>query len=38
MWVRPGVPNNWAETNVFMTRVFPGTINFQTFDQTPANN
>jgi hypothetical protein len=38
MWVGPGLAKNWAETNVFMTRVFPGTINFQTFDQTPANN
>jgi hypothetical protein len=36
MWVGPGLPDNWAETNVFMTRVFPSTINFQTFDQTPA--
>jgi hypothetical protein len=37
MWIGPGLPMNWADTNVFMTRVFPSVINFQTFDNTPAN-
>src|SRR5215472_14969492 len=32
MWVGHKLPATWADTNVFMTRVFPGTINFQTFD------
>ena len=44
MWIgkgssfTPPLTSDWAKNNVFMTRVFPNTINFQTFDQPPSGN
>jgi hypothetical protein len=32
LWVGAGLPANWAEQNVFLARVFPGTINYQITD------
>ena len=37
MWIGANLAKDWADTNVFMTRVFPSVINFQTFDNTPNN-